>query len=65
MEGLPAKARRVPGSFAVRAIYSTLIIAAVVRLGTLAMLSIEGWSYLDFVLFHKYDSDWAGASRQP
>ncbi|HYC11799.1 MAG TPA: potassium channel family protein [Nitrososphaerales archaeon] len=43
--------RRIPKSFLERAVYSFLLIAAVVLLGTMVMHSIEGWSYVDSFYF--------------
>jgi hypothetical protein len=45
------RTRRIPKSFLERAAYSFLLIAVVVLLGTVAMHSIEGWSYLDSFYF--------------
>jgi uncharacterized oligopeptide transporter (OPT) family protein len=47
----PRRRRRVPHSFFERAVYSFLLIAAVVLLGTVSMHLIEGWSYLDSFYF--------------
>jgi len=44
----------IPKSFWVRAVYSFLLIAAVVLIGTIAMHAIEGWSYLDSFYFTSF-----------
>jgi voltage-gated potassium channel len=44
----------IPKSFWVRAVYSFLLIAAVVLIGTVAMHAIEGWSYLDAFYFTSF-----------
>ncbi len=46
--------RRATHSFFVRALYSFLLIAAVVLVGTIAMHAIEGWSYLDSFYFTSF-----------
>ena len=53
---LPARRhrRRIPESFWVRAVYSFLLLAAVVVGGTLAMHAIEGWTYLDSFYFTSF-----------
>jgi voltage-gated potassium channel len=43
--------RRIPQSFTRRAVYSFLLIAAVVLVGTVGMHAIEGMSYLDSFYF--------------
>lgn len=48
------KRRRIPKSFWERAVYSFILIAAVVLGGTLAMRAIEGWSYLDSFYFTSF-----------
>lgn len=46
--------RVIPKSFWVRALYSFLLIALVVLIGTIAMHAIEGWSYLDSFYFTSF-----------
>ena len=48
------QARRVPKSVWRRAVYSFILVAAVVVFGTLAMHFIEGWSYLDSIYFTSF-----------
>jgi voltage-gated potassium channel len=58
MEGQPVvrrtQRRGIPKSFWVRAVYSFILIATVVLLGTVAMHAIEGWSYLDSFYFTSF-----------
>jgi len=46
--------RRIPRSFWRRAVYSFLLIAAIVVIGTLTMHALEGWSYLDSFYFTSF-----------
>jgi len=49
---LPERRRRkIPRSFTTRAVYSFLLIALVVLVGTVGMHAIEGFSYLDSFYF--------------
>ena len=52
--GRRSRRRMIPKSFWVRAVYSFLLIAAVVLIGTIAMHAIEGWSYLDSFYFTSF-----------
>jgi len=52
--GQPARRRRIPSSFWVRALHSLVLIMAVVVIGTMAMHAIEGWSYLDSFYFTSF-----------
>ncbi len=54
MRSRTPKRVRVPHSFLRRAVFSVLLIAAVVLLGTVVMHSIEGWSYLDSFYFTSF-----------
>jgi ABC-type phosphate transport system permease subunit len=47
----PHRSRRIPRSFIRRAVYSVLLVAVVVLLGTICMHLIEGWPYLDSFYF--------------
>jgi voltage-gated potassium channel len=53
---LPSKVQRsrIPRSFWRRAIYSFLLIAAIVLIGTVSMHALEGWSYLDSFYFTSF-----------
>lgn len=48
------RGRKIPHSFFVRAIYSVLLVAAVVLFGTVVMHFIEGWSLLDSFYFTSF-----------
>lgn len=48
------RSRRIPKSFWTRALYSFLLILSVLVVGTLAMHSVEGWSYLDSFYFTSF-----------
>jgi ABC-type phosphate transport system permease subunit len=49
-----ARGRRIPRSFWERALYSCLLIAAIVLVGTLSMHFLEGWSILDSFYFTSF-----------
>ena len=51
---MTTRARKVPHSFLTRALYSFILIAAVVLVGTLGMHVVEGWSYLDSFYFTSF-----------
>ncbi|MDG7011107.1 MAG: hypothetical protein JRN57_03205 [Nitrososphaerota archaeon] len=55
-ESVPKRSpvRRVTRSFWERAVYSFILIAAIVSLGTVTMHAIEGWSYLDSFYFTSF-----------
>ena len=60
-----AKRRRVPRSFLTRAVYSFLLIALVVAVGTLGMHAIEGLSYLDAFYFTSMIATGQGPNYTP
>jgi len=45
---------RIPSSIWRRAVYALALIVAVVLIGTMAMHTIEGWSYLDSFYFTSF-----------
>ena len=49
-----ARASRIPKSFWKRAVYSLVLIVAIELIGTVAMHSLEGWSYLDSFYFTSF-----------
>lgn len=62
MEGLGYEAKRagrrrrgrVPKSIWVRAVYSFVVVASIVLIGTEGMHLLEGWSYLDSLYFTSF-----------
>lgn len=57
--------RRVPRSFRVRALYSFLLVALVVIIGTVGMHLIEGLSYIDAFYFTSMIATAQGANYTP
>jgi len=53
-KGAVVRRRTIPKSFWERAVYSFLLIAGMVMIGTVSMHLIEGWSYLDSFYFTSF-----------
>ena len=62
---MSARGRKVPRSFLRRALYSFVVIAAVVTVGTIGMHSLEGMSYLDSFYFTSMIATGQGPNYTP